>query len=336
MSAGRTIAVGDIHGCSMELSRLIEVLSLTANDTVVFLGDYIDRGPDSKGVIDLIVDLRDKCNVVTLKGNHEAMFIDFLESPESAGAGLFVLNGGSATLASYAGERGSFVLPESHIKFLYDLKLTFETDTHFFVHAGVPLKPLNELDEQAEETTLLWSRQPFLSTTQKWEKVIVHGHTPVNDVEVKPNRINVDTGCVYDNHLSAIELPSGRIYRIPRRAGLKPVLFPIEADSPRVAVRFSGRLPVRASKPGKSQIDFETLNYNQFGLLMEQKGTSFSVPFAVGDRIEGVIGEDGQTAIEFQGEVVRIETRSERRLFGVRIDRVKNGDDGRVWIERPS
>ncbi len=320
----------------MELVRLIELIQPKASDTLVFLGDYIDRGPDSKGVIDFILGLKDVCNVVALKGNHEAMFIDFLQSPESAGAGLFVLNGGSATLVSYGEKNGSFEIPETHIRFLRELKLTFETETHIFVHAGVPAKPLSQIDLKHDEMALLWSRQPFLSSAMKWEKVVVHGHTPVEDVEVKANRINLDTGCVYDGQLSALELPSGRIYRVPRKTGSKEILFPVDKVAPRVAVRFIGRLSVRAGKIGRTQTDFETLNYNQFGLLMKQMKSSILTPFAIGDKVEGTIGPDGQTAIKFIGEVVRIEARSDQKLFGVRLDRVTNGDDGREWIERPA
>jgi serine/threonine protein phosphatase 1 len=336
MGKARTIAIGDVHGCSAELAKLIEMLLVTPDDTLVFLGDYIDRGPDSKGVIDLILGLEKRCKVVALKGNHEAMFIDFLESPESAGAGLFVLNGGSSTLASYgASSSGSFEIPEPHLRFLYSLKMTFETESHFFVHAGVPIAPLSMIDEKADEMTMLWSRQPFLSSQHRWEKIIVHGHTPVADVEVKPNRINLDTGCVYDGTLSAFELPSGRIYRVPKRATAGQTTFPVEQSSPRVAVRFTGRMPVTAAKAGKKPVDYETLNYNQFGLLMQQKSSSLTSPLDVNDQIEGTIGS-GVNAIQFVGVVVRIESRALSRLFGVRIDRVTNGNDGREWIERPA
>ena len=110
-------AIGDIHGCVNELRALLNLLPLTPESTVVFLGDYIDRGGNSKGVIDTIIELRGHCRVVTLKGNHEAMFLDFLDHPGSARAGLFICNGGSATLASYANETGRYELPSEHVAF---------------------------------------------------------------------------------------------------------------------------------------------------------------------------------------------------------------------------
>ena len=330
----RIFAIGDVHGCSHELQVLLEQLNPRPEDTVVFLGDYIDRGPDSKGVVDLVLGLSGRCEVVALKGNHESMFVDFLESPESAGAGLFVLNGGSTTLNSYAGPGGTFEIPENHVAFFYDLKLSYETEDYFFVHAGVPLKRLDQIDS-SDEYALLWSRQPFLSTDFKWEKLIVHGHTPTLTPEVRDNRINVDTGCVYDGQLTAIEFPSRQFYSVPRSGGADVARSPNPADKSRVAVRFTGRLEVKANRRGETSKTFETLNYNQFGLLMKDATVRPNPTFNKGDEIEGQIGI-GPSAILFKGVVARVDSRDNVRLYGVRIDRVTNGNDGREWIERPS
>lgn len=332
-SKKRLFAIGDIHGCSTELAALLKKIQVREGDTVVFLGDYIDRGPDSRGVIEIIIELARRVNVVALKGNHEAMFLDFLESPESAGAGLFILNGGSQTLASYAGPGKTFEIPETHIKFFYDLKLFYETDTHFFVHAGVPLKALSQISTVIDEQTMLWSRQPFLSTTFTWEKMVVHGHTPVNEPEIKGNRINLDTGCVYNGRLSALELPANKVHSVPRVSKEDAVPILKDPTSDRVAVRFNGALPVRASRPGEPAVDFETLNYNQFGLLMRETKMAPAPIFLKDDEIEGSIGV-GDKTISFAGTVVRSESRNDQRLYGVKIDRVTNGDDGRHWIKR--
>ncbi len=328
-------AIGDIHGCSRELELLLARIYPKTSDTVVFLGDYIDRGPDSKGVIDIILDLQSKTNVVALKGNHEQLFLDFLESPQSPGAGVFILNGGGATLASYPGPGGTFEIPERHIEFLYGLKLKYETATHFFVHAGVPLKPLSEIND-ADTEALIWSRQPFLSSDYRWEKTIVHGHTPVPSPEILANRINLDTGCVYNGHLTAIEIPSGRLIQVPRESAASRVQVHAPSNEHRVAVRFTGRLPMHVKMPdGKSRV-FETLNYNQFGVLMREISSAGSAALLEKDQvIEGTIGPSGPGAIQFQGTVARVESRNNVRLYGVSLSRVTNGNEGREWIERP-
>lgn len=327
-------AIGDIHGCARELQTLLTQIAPKPTDTVVFLGDYIDRGPDSKGVIDIILDLQTKTNVVTLKGNHEQLFLDFLESPQSPGAGVFILNGGGATLASYPGPGGTFEIPETHINFFYALKNKWETETHFFVHAGVPMKPLDEINVQDDENTLLWSRQPFLSSDYQWSKMIVHGHTPVASPEVRANRINVDTGCVYGGALTAIEVETGRVYQVSREMASTRTVVHAPVNENRVAVRFSGRLPVQVkTAEGYSRI-FETLNYNQFGLLMRDINQS-EAPLEKNAFVEGTIGS-GVGAIEFEGVIVRIESRNNMRLYGVSLKRVTNGNEGREWIERPA
>jgi serine/threonine protein phosphatase 1 len=330
----RTFAIGDIHGCATELSSLLKRLELQRQDTVVFLGDYIDRGPNSKGVIEQILHLKETrtCKVVCLKGNHEAMFVDFLESPESAGAGLFILNGGAATLASYAGPGGTFELPEEHLRFFYSLETSFETDSHFFVHAGVPVRALASLDHEKDQMTMLWGRQPFLSSPFKWEKIIVHGHTPVDSPEAHANRINVDTGCVYDGNLTAVELPSGRFHQVPKGVRGEAFNIPKDPGGQRMAVRYAGKLPVRAGFAGQASFDFETLNYNQFGILMKEVAMAPAPLFALNDVIEGQIGGNPELGIRFRGTVVRVEARGSVRLYGIKIERAINGDDGREWV----
>jgi serine/threonine protein phosphatase 1 len=335
----RLFAIGDIHGCASELEQLIVKMRPTTGDVVVFLGDYIDRGPDAKGVIDLILDLRSRCEVVCLKGNHEEMFLDFLERPASRGAGLFILNGGSATLASYAGGGGSFEIPREHIEFLYSLKISYEKDGFFFVHAGVPNQPLRTLTEE-HESLLLWSREPFLSSQYDWGKVIVHGHTPVGKVDVRKNRINLDTGCVYEGSLTAMEFPSRAVYDVRRSSSYKESVRQLtEADS-RIAVRFEGFLPLRAGRIGEASFDFETLNYNQFGLLMRETTVREIPLLRPGDKIAGIIGldpgrPDARDPVEFTGDVVRSETRGGAAVYAVSIERITDGSEGRRWIDRP-
>jgi serine/threonine protein phosphatase 1 len=334
----RVFAIGDIHGCAVELQTLLTEIAPRPQDTLVFLGDYVDRGPDSRGVIELVLGCRSLCKVVALKGNHEVMFLDFLQRPESPGAGLFILNGGGATLGSYEVDGGGFDIPEDHIQFLTGLQTTYQTDSHFFVHAGVPERPLNTIDVDADQETLIWVREAFLNSSFKWEKIVVHGHTPVDEVESKANRINLDTSCVYGGKLTALDVGNRQLYQVARDASnAKMTRFPQEQGQEkglRIAMRFKGRMAVQAGLLGKQKLQFETLNFNPFGLLMRELKANRQPPFKTGDIIEGKIG-DGDGAIEFSGAVVRIETRGPESLFGVRFDRVTNGGNGHDWVERP-
>lgn len=326
---GKIYAIGDVHGCATELRALLEKLNPTAADTVVFLGDYVDRGPDARGVIDQVLALRSVCEVIALKGNHEAMFLDFLERPDSAGAGLFVLNGGSATLANYMQDDGSIEIPAEHLAFLRDLKLTYQTERFFFVHAGVPDIPLASLDEYDVEMALLWTRHPFLNSEYQWEKLVVHGHTPMRQVEVKENRINIDTGCVYGGMLSALELPAGKFHQVERGVEKPPVASDPQPNSQRLGIRFSGRLPLVVGKVGeKSVYSFETLNYNQFGLLMRE--IDLNCGFSVGDLITGRIGS-GAGALQFKGRIVRQDGRSGQGVFGVTLESLEDAGEKADW-----
>lgn len=338
----RVYAIGDVHGCATELESLIAELRIDRDTLVVFLGDYVDRGVDSRRVIDIVIGLGERCEVVPLMGNHEAMFLDFLERPESVGSGLFILNGGSSTLANYAGPSGAFDIPQAHIEFLKSLKPFHETESHFFVHAGVPLKKkLRDLDPWLDREAFLWTRGPFLSTSHRWEKIIVHGHTPSEHPERRPNRINIDTGCVFGGNLTAYDVLEDRFISVPR-IPFSEIAPPILTDaSKRIAVRFNGRMPVTAGRPGEKRTPFETLNYNQFGLLLRELPKMEPSGFQPGDVIEGMIGDDHRTAVQFEGQIVRVEQRNGRALYGIKIDKVSSDgggveDSGGGWVSRPA
>ena len=313
---GKLFAIGDVHGCSAELRELLEMLPLSSDATVVFVGDYVDRGGDSRGVIETILELSQRCNVETLMGNHEAMFLDFLEAPWSVRAGMFIYNGGSSTLASYADDRGRYTIPDEHIAFLRSLKLTFETERYFFVHAGVPDIPLADLDLSRHRDDLLWTRK-FLKSNYSWDKRIIHGHTARPQVEMHPHRINVDTGCVYNGRLTAVELPSQRIFSV-RRKQIDVPRFLRDAESRRAAVRFTGTIPVEIHIGAK--VDrFQTVNYSEIGMYL--RAVSVSSPLEVKQRVEGTIGPAGPTQLEFKGEIVRVEDRADGRYYGVKVFR---------------
>lgn len=200
MSTSAIFAIGDSHGCVDELRALLGKIDPKPGDTVVFLGDYIDRGPDSKGVIDVVRGYQPEgVRVVALKGNHEDMMERALLDKNLLE--WWYRNGGEATVQSYGGS-----IPEDARAWCRALPLTYRADGHFFCHAGV--HPNATLDEQDEES-LLWIRSKFLLSRKDFGARIVHGHTPSDKVEVEPNRINVDTGCVYGGHLTAVVLGKG-------------------------------------------------------------------------------------------------------------------------------
>lgn len=221
VSTGRVLVIGDLHGCIDELEHLLDTLAPGADDTVCCLGDYIDRGPSSSAVIARLLRLRGEGpQCVFLKGNHEDMFLAFLGYPGRYGESFFG-NGGATTLASYGLEHlsGAQVrdrLPEDHREFLLALRTEALFDRFLCVHAGV--RPTEPLDQQDVED-LLWIREGFIDRPHPFPFVVVFGHTPRRDVYVDlPYKIGLDTGLVYGNRLSCLELRSGTLHQIERGA----------------------------------------------------------------------------------------------------------------------
>ena len=219
MDSARTFVIGDVHGCLDEIDRLLDTLAPAADDTVVFLGDYIDRGPASKGVIDRLLRLRGEGpRCVFLKGNHEDMFLAFLGERGAYGE-AFLSNGGGATLSSYGlrGELGQVrgaQLPPEHLNFLRSLQIHYEHGGFLCVHAG--LDPTRPLSAQREED-LLWIRDEFIRQPHPFPYTVLFGHTPQRDVLVDvPFKIGLDTGLVYWNKLSCLELSEKRLFQLRR------------------------------------------------------------------------------------------------------------------------
>jgi serine/threonine protein phosphatase 1 len=210
--AQKFFAVGDIHGNLSRIEELIRKIEPAFNpesDTLVFLGDYIDRGPDSKGVVDFILRLRGEFpRVVCLKGNHEAMLLDWVINGENYD--LYLYNGGGATIKSYS-QDGAFKLPPEHLAFFTSLLLYYETEEYIFVHAGLKAGiPLTEQDPH----DLIWIREEFILSPQDFGKTVVFGHTPLERVYLTPNKIGIDTGAVYGGKLTCLELPARRFYSV--------------------------------------------------------------------------------------------------------------------------
>jgi serine/threonine protein phosphatase 1 len=219
MNAPRTFVIGDIHGCADETDRLLDALAPSSTDTLVFLGDYIDRGPASKAVIDRLLRLRGEGpRCVFLKGNHEDMFLAFLGRSGLYGD-AFLFNGGEATLRSYglAARTGQVVaelLPPDHVEFLLSLEMHYQHRQFFCVHAG--LDPRRPLQEQKVED-MLWIRNEFISNPHPFPFTVLFGHTPQREVLLDlPYKVALDTGLVYWNQLSCLELRDKRLYQIRR------------------------------------------------------------------------------------------------------------------------
>jgi serine/threonine protein phosphatase 1 len=222
-------AVGDIHGRLDKLEALLAKLPLESGDRLVFLGDYVDRGPDSKGVVERLIDLADVHPCVFLLGNHESMFLDFLGWNGQAyfGADVFLPNGGDATLASYGWHeerppmREEFALPAKHEAFFRALQHHHADGAYVFVHAGLgrTLARAGDVDwalRNARIEELLWDRSS-IEGTHDLGVTVIYGHTPRADFAVRwnlPYSIGIDTGAVYGGQLTAIRLPDETLFQV--------------------------------------------------------------------------------------------------------------------------
>ncbi len=206
----RIYAIGDVHGCYDKLMDLMDRIDINLEkDTLVFLGDYIDRGPKVCEVVTYLMGLKARHpNVVFLKGNHEEMLASYLTDFDKF---TYLVNGGSQTLESYMRHHGeaSFPIPQAHMAFFSSLGLYHETEHYIFVHAG--LRDKIPLDMQGPDD-LLWIRGPFVQSENDFGKRVIFGHTPFTHPLVAPNKIGIDTGAVYGNKLTCVKLPEIEFY----------------------------------------------------------------------------------------------------------------------------
>ncbi len=212
----KIFAIGDIHGCFDKLQRLIlEIKADPVNDTLVFIGDYIDRADGGRDVVDYILKLKKTFqNVICLRGNHESMLLRFLDGVEDD---IYLANGGFATLKAYGISRSDAPkvrkkkIPPDHLKFFKTLLPYYETDQFIFVHAG--LIPGRELNEQSLYD-MQWIRQTFIDSDDDFGKRVVFGHTHFSEPLVEDNKIGIDTGAVYGGMLTCVELPALKFYQV--------------------------------------------------------------------------------------------------------------------------
>ena len=220
----KIFVVGDIHGCHFLLTQIHKKIldksnNMNGNKLLIYLGDYIDRGPKIKKTIQALLDFQpNNFQQIFLLGNHEQMMLDFINNvPDSLY--LWMLNGGDETLNSYGIKDTAFFnngiksneiirdelvnnIPKNHLQFFNNLTLSHQRGEYFFVHAGIdPDVPLDKQDKN----TLIWQRgSKFLDNTKVFEKIIIHGHTPQPKIKNLANRINLDTGAFYTGILSCL------------------------------------------------------------------------------------------------------------------------------------
>lgn len=210
MSDREYVAIGDIHGCSHSLYAIIKKIEKYEDRQFVFVGDYIDRGPDSKRVVDILLEFSKFRDCVFLRGNHEQMLLDAYASGD---LDLWLMNGGRTTLESYDIKYDKFTLPDKHLKFYHATRMYYETDDYFFVHAGLaPDRTIAQsVNDEGEVQEFLWQRSHLNAYDTPWEKKVVFGHTPRPQPIKKENMLGIDTGCVYNSlgygKLTAVLLP---------------------------------------------------------------------------------------------------------------------------------
>jgi serine/threonine protein phosphatase 1 len=222
---GRLFVFGDIHGCLSELDVLLSYLknelSITQEDQLIFLGDYIDRGPNSAGVIDALIDLKAHFpKTIFLRGNHE----QFLQAASGLSGTVsdkaqiaWLKSGGKETILSYGSDLTvasnlKAMLPESHQQFLLSLGRYVIGPDYVCVHAG--LDPLKNLLTQPDDV-IYWIREPFLHFPHLFEKTVIYGHTPEKSIKYEPPfRLGIDTGIVYGNKLTMIEFTQKLVFQV--------------------------------------------------------------------------------------------------------------------------
>jgi serine/threonine protein phosphatase 1 len=222
---GRTIAIGDIHGCRDALAAVLDAIAPDPTDTIIALGDYIDRGPHSRDVLDHLIALSARCQFIPLLGNHEEALLDALRDISTLRRWLTL--GGADTLRSYGwlpgGPRRALAdwIPEPHRAFLAGCLPYFETSTHLFLHAGyVPELPLADQPALA----LRWRvTDAAMAVAHHSRKVAVVGHTPQHSGEVLDLGflVCIDTNCARDGWLTALDVNSGRIWQADRSGRLR-------------------------------------------------------------------------------------------------------------------
>jgi serine/threonine protein phosphatase 1 len=213
----RTIAIGDIHGCSLALAALVAAIDPKPDDVIVTLGDYINRGPDSRGVVEQLIALGRRCRLVPILGNHDQMLLDALNSRDY---GFWFRHWGNETLASYEVEAPEEIPPEP-IAFLTGCRDYYETATHIFVHAGYD--PERPMDEQSERWLRWESLRDRIPAPHLSGKTVIVGHTSQRSGEILDLGYLkcIDTYCHGGGWLTALEVSTGQVWQADREGRLR-------------------------------------------------------------------------------------------------------------------
>ncbi len=216
---GRIIAIGDIHGCAKALATLIEVIAPTKDDTIVTLGDYVDRGDDSKGVIDQLIALKKVCTLVPIFGNHEEMMLSVVEDGNPPYRWLEY--GGVDTLDSYGFGGDMRVIPQEHLDFFGELLDFFETDDHFFVHANYdPELSLEDQDAHVLRWVKLSERVPGPHVNGK-KAFVGHTHDRGGEIFSLSHLTCLDTYCYGGGWLTAMDVQTGFLWQADKSGELR-------------------------------------------------------------------------------------------------------------------
>ncbi len=221
----RTIAIGDVHGCAPALKALLNRIRPRPDDTIVTLGDYINRGPDSRGVLDRLIALEQECRLVPILGNHDQVLLSALEGEPQAFGDLIDM-GGKATLASYGAtqltESDLKRIPEAHRAFLRRCRDYYETPTHLFVHAQY--NPNLPIDEQFGDTLRWYSLRDRRPGPHASGKRAIVGHTSQKSGEILDlgHIVCIDTFCYGGGWLTALDVETGEIWQVDRLGRLRP------------------------------------------------------------------------------------------------------------------
>lgn len=209
MSSARTFAIGDLHGCARALADVLRQIDPQPADTIVTLGDYVNRGPDTRGVIEQLLAIRGRCVLVALLGNHDEVLLDVLDG--RADIARLLHAGGQQTIDSYRPGGSLADMPREHVEFLRACRMYYECETHLFAHGNYdPIRPAAETDG----ATLTWKRlePPYPAPHYSGRRVIV-GHTAQRSYQVLDlgHVVCIDTGCCYGGVLTAINVATNEL-----------------------------------------------------------------------------------------------------------------------------
>jgi serine/threonine protein phosphatase 1 len=220
----RLIAIGDIHGCLTALDSVLEAIRPEANDSLIILGDCVDRGPDSKGVIDRLIQYSQLCNLIAIRGNHEEMMLNVVQ--EGQPPYRWLQYGGVDTLDSYGFTGDLSVIPESHLSFFNSMVDYYEAPNHLFIHANYdPKLPMNQQTIQMLRWVKLTESTPTAHISGK-RAIVGHTHDYHGEIFDVGHLVCIDTFCYGGGWLTAFDVQSGKIWQADMDGNLRPDISP--------------------------------------------------------------------------------------------------------------